>query len=628
MTSEKEITSTEKLLNVIRGRSDPETGRRELLSEGRGVFSGRSLRQKGPSLGIDISHNRIRVVKVEPVPHKNWRLVDYASVPIPPDYSRGTQQFKGFLKDTLRQLCGSPGTISLWAILPMADVEVRNISVPKVARKELHNVVLWSAKKESPFEEEHTVFDFEIQGDVIESGIEKLGVLFYAAPKKEVDELNALFTAAGYPLTGVTVAPLALQNIFRTGWIPAHKRTVASLYIGRGWSRIDIFSEGNLVMTRGIKAGLNSMAESLIDEYAKWREQAAASKEQTKISGYQETVIEMAPAPEAVKIEQARELLQALSNDSKSDDEPARTFGLDNERVFHMITPALERLVRQVERTFEHYVVNMGRESIGAIYVSTAMDISQSMVDYISSQLGIPGDVLDPLDPDHIAVEGLTAPETPSERTAFVPALGVALSSASHTLNLIFTRQDKARRKKHILTNVTAAAVLCAVMVLSVGWYLWLDRVADQKSTRVALLEESLARDIPVDETLLMRMAADFRSRQEAQAETRNRYLAVALLGEVLAITPETIKLMSFGAELGRGAPGAPPGRSVRTATMDGFVTGGHDDLETDLIDYVMRLQKSPLFDRVVINTRSSQLLEGEDVLRFSLAAALNGVAQ
>ena len=49
--------------------------------------------------------------------------------------------------------------------------------------------------------------------------------------------------------------------------MPAPEGTIATLFIGNEFSQIDIFSAANLTMTRGIKAGLSSMVEALVDRF-------------------------------------------------------------------------------------------------------------------------------------------------------------------------------------------------------------------------------------------------------------------------------------------------------------------------------------------------------------------------
>lgn len=88
----------------------------------------------------------------------------------------------------------------------------------------------------------------------------------YTAVRTEINELKDLFNKAGFPLSGISIVPFAFQSLLRTGRIDSQQMHVASLYIGRDWSRIDIFSEGNLMLSRGIKAGVKTMLEALRTE--------------------------------------------------------------------------------------------------------------------------------------------------------------------------------------------------------------------------------------------------------------------------------------------------------------------------------------------------------------------------
>ena len=205
---------------------------------------------------------------------------------------------------------------------------------PKSRKNRLDNVVYWTAKKEAPFDEKEMIFDFKLQGEVIEQGIPKLAAMVYTAPRQEVEELKNLFSRIGWPLTGITIAPFSIQNLFRTEWIPSPEGTIASLFIGTDFSRIDIYAEGNLVMTRDIRAGLNSLVDALAD----WFNEMKTN-----------------PDGPALTPEQGRKILQSLSPDSPPLQETDAGFGLGKEAIFEKIEPALDRLARQVERTFEHY---------------------------------------------------------------------------------------------------------------------------------------------------------------------------------------------------------------------------------------------------------------------------------
>lgn len=152
---------------------------------------------------------------------------------------------------------------------------------------------------------------------------------------------------------------------------------MASLFIGNDFSRIDIYAQGNLVMTRGIKAGISSMLESVLEGL---NEKAAA-----------------AGAGEPLDKDKARKILFSLSPDSPPLVEGDAGYGLMEEEIWEMILSALERLVRQVERTFEYFTVNLGNERVDKIYVSGAMNAYRRIAEYVGEQLNIGSDIFDPM---------------------------------------------------------------------------------------------------------------------------------------------------------------------------------------------------------------------------------------
>ena len=279
MSSPKDISSTEKLLDLIRSDEQPDKApdalpifppNREQPDEahdalpvfppkktGTGNISN-FFAKKSVSVGVDIGYDELKLVKVNQPSSGQWKLLNYKKIPIKTGISRDTSEFAGFLKSELTQFCGSGKDFNLWGLIQSDNTNVQSIHIPKVGKKQLENTVYWTAKKNINFDEKETILDFEVQGEVVESGITKLSVLVCTAPKREVGEMKNLFNSIGFPLVGLTVAPFALQNLFRTDWMPFPGQTVATLCIGDSSSRIDIFSDGNLVMTRGIRAELTA----------------------------------------------------------------------------------------------------------------------------------------------------------------------------------------------------------------------------------------------------------------------------------------------------------------------------------------------------------------------------------
>ena len=83
-----DITSTEKLLDIIRGKkkaSQPAAlaDKTPLPSPPKKIklaFAGKVSLQKSILVGIDIGHDFLRLVKTTRSSDKNWQLLDYQSI--------------------------------------------------------------------------------------------------------------------------------------------------------------------------------------------------------------------------------------------------------------------------------------------------------------------------------------------------------------------------------------------------------------------------------------------------------------------------------------------------------------------------------------------------------------------
>ena len=86
MSSRKDISSTEKLLDLIRSDEHPETPPDPPPSfppknAGKENVSG-FLAKRSVSVGVDIEHDELKLVKVKQLSGGQWRLLDYRKVPI------------------------------------------------------------------------------------------------------------------------------------------------------------------------------------------------------------------------------------------------------------------------------------------------------------------------------------------------------------------------------------------------------------------------------------------------------------------------------------------------------------------------------------------------------------------
>jgi len=137
-----------------------------------------------------------------------------------PDISFKSPEFVAFLRESLAAFCDGPKGLELWTLVSSANADLWHMRIPKVLPRQVAEAVYGAAKKEKQFDDSQFILDFEVQGSVMDNGVEKLSVMAYVVPRNIVDERRDLFAAAGYPLTGATISPIALQTLFRAKWVP------------------------------------------------------------------------------------------------------------------------------------------------------------------------------------------------------------------------------------------------------------------------------------------------------------------------------------------------------------------------------------------------------------------------
>jgi len=508
--------------------------------------------------------------------------------------------------------------MNLWANISTAGVDVRNIRIPKVSKKQMETAIYWTVRKEAPFDEKESIFDFEVQGEVVDQGVPKLSVMVYTAPQSEVEELRRLFVRSGFPLSGISITPFAVQNLLRTKLFTPHKGSMATLFIGNDFSRIDIYAESNLVMTRGIKAGTKSMLESLQEKISE------------KVQVYAGEVENTLP----VTLDHARKLLYSLSPDSPHDEELSGEYRLTRPEIFNMALPALSRLIQQVERTFKYYEFNSGYEKVNKLYISSTINMYRPLIDYVGDQLGIERDVLDPLGQNNFLSLQDGKIDTVSESIAFTPALGLALSDISHTPNFIVTFRDKEKQasliriNKLIIFGFIASFLICTTIFVYQGHLL---KVRKAERTRV---ESELTSFNPrLDQTAVLQMALALKN----QHPDSERYLVIALISELSELTPSHVQILGIKANVSeelktkvadaKNAVSAggkqETAKTVHLLEIEGMINGERKILESLLAQYVMKLGASSLFSDISIQKNAVEPLGKGEMLHFTLNAKI-----
>lgn len=642
-TSRSEISSTEKLLDVIRGdassagkTSGPVQPERKRGKPGFFRIKTIPFRKK-IVIGIDVGHNTLSMVKVEQIKDGRCRLLGYRSIPYPPGISPKNPSFSDFLREAVLDFGGCERGVIVWGLMSSGQVEVRHIRIPQMARKQVFNAVYWTVKKEFLFDEKENILDFEIQEDVTEKGIPKTSVMVYTVPRQDLRTVTDLFARSGIRLTGVTIAAFAIQNLFRAQWFPPQNKAVACLYIGNNFSRIDIYAHENLVLTRGIRTGMNSMIESIVESFNEGKGTIAIDI--TDEMGEHLSVPAAYSGIRTMTTEDARRLLSNLCLERTLTDKEDAVFCLNEQQVLEMLSPAVGRLARQMERTIEHYTGTPGSESVGKVFVSGTVATFKGLVDRIGQQLGMEKEILDPLAPSFALLSDVAPPDSVAERSNYNATFGLALSDISRTPNVLFTFDKKEERESVKRVNRGILTAFLGVMATLLGVFFWMGHVAAVKNAEVARLQNALAQYVPVvDPNMLLMFAGNVKKQQQLLKQKSHNTLGLAVLGELSTLTPDNIRLLSitadFGAMAAKGpktptqgpSPAPPPSPGQKDPTtakglvLDGIVKGERQMLESALARYLLKLGTSPLFvnPSVHTSTMESNSTEGE-ILHFTI---------
>ena len=617
MARKDEISSTEKLLDLIRDTPVPPSTANETgaaSSRHPGLLNALTFK-KPIGIGVEIGNSDIKVAKINRISDKSFELLDYEIAHVDRIDTFDTPHLVTALADKLSRFCNGLKRYEIWCCIASAKVETRCIRIPKLPKKQIANAVFWTFSKEVAFSEKEMLLDFRILGDVKDNGTIKTQVMTFTIPISETQALKRLFSKTGYPLSGISIVPFAIQNLLRTAIVQAAGKNTCCLFIGRDWSRITIYVDGNLILSRGIKAGMHSMIEALANHF-----RSPAVNDSPGVP-------DMADGKSG---EQDRQAVAARDDFYRFLDAaavPGKITAAAAQApvdIFEAILPAVERLVKQVERTIAHFSMHFRQPGVNEILISGRVTGSPVIISHIGNQLGVPVNVLNPFPTPHPFTQKVTIPESPAVKESFVPAIGIGLSSNDLTPNFLFTyrHREKRDRARKIRIGISAACVVFLGLLLC--GFLWQENRIKTKATEVIRLSQKRdAFNVPLTRELVMALYAKVNQKRNRISTLSNRYYSAAVMAEVSQIVPPNIQLITLRADM--AAPSKPASRKAApTLVIEGIVTGEKIRFETELASYLLNMEASPLFSNPVIKNKRLQFLDDVPVLRFTISSNLH----
>lgn len=259
-------TSSEKLLRMIRGAGvtaaagrDEAMAREVAADAPRARGGGFSFWRSRAVVGVDVSRRGVAVAAVRGRDGE-FEVLALEKADIDPSLSFDSDEFSRILGAVVSRACLHIPHPEIWCGVSSSQADMRLVGVPKVPSSQRDNAVFWTARKELSFDEKNVIFDYEDRGELVDKGAVKTAVFAHTIPRDAVARRRMAFERAGYSLAGMTLTAFADQNVFRSGCLPPPPGGAATLHVGDNWSRLEIYRDGNLVFTRGIKAAMTALA--------------------------------------------------------------------------------------------------------------------------------------------------------------------------------------------------------------------------------------------------------------------------------------------------------------------------------------------------------------------------------
>ncbi len=558
------------------------------------------------NVAIDIQPGMIHLVKTK-IGKQGNELLAYQSVPY--DYDRDSgpehlfehQPFREVLFRALSEFVSGAGRQEIWCSYSFCrPVALANITIPRLAEAEIANAVFWSAKRELELDETASLFDFSVLQTLDEASQPKLQTLVTLVPRHEVQGVETMFKEAGFRLTGLTFPAAAIQNFLNQDDTVSPDEPVVYFTVRRASSFIDLFYQGRMFFSREIKTGSDSFVEALLDQ-----------------AGAQDMVIDE---------ETARGyLFPTFAGPEAGNDELLGQLNLDGMKV-------IERLTRQLVRTFEYCGTTFKTPAVGRIITSGEFTLAPPILEAIEARIGIRCSVIDPLSSSVFARAGQFSS---GGAINLQVSVGLSLSDRERTANFLFTYADRQREAAtRRVNNVIAIVTICLTVLCGLVFALEFKKELGQKARIVAMQVEldkkyqaeprSQSGDY-VSQSIqkVMQFHKDNRARL-------NRFAAIAIVGELVRAVDKGINLTDLRLDFNspKSAKKAPvaqaagqPAKKAASGTMTlaGYVAAPENNQEFVLMNLLKSLTNLSLLKDPTLKTKEKAVCNQQEVLRFEI---------
>jgi type IV pilus assembly protein PilM len=360
-------------------------------------------------IGLDIGSSTVKAIKLKKL-KDGYELVGAEIINLT---SESVEELDPDVRsslyiNTIKKILAHKNIASKKAVtaIPGDSAIIRYIKVPYMPAEELKNVVPYEAEQYIPLGMDQVVFDYQVLSEAEEENQKKMEVLLVAVKNDTMNQHLELLKGAGILPFMIDVDAFALCNAYS---LNAHDEadtgvradTVAVINMGAKFTTITILEKGVPHLTRDVNIGGNNFTKEIQREFSLNFPQAEELKKQ-----------------HAMIMVESDELL--LSSAPSSDDDKSS-------RIFEAITPALNKLLNDVRRSFDYYESTVKKKPVQKILLSGGSSKIKNIDRFLSERLGIPVEINYPFKNININSKNFDFDYLRANAVHFNVALGLAL---------------------------------------------------------------------------------------------------------------------------------------------------------------------------------------------------------
>lgn len=210
------------------------------------------------------------------------------------------------------------------------------MTFPRMPLREIREAVPWEIRGQISFPPEEAIIDVQVLGEIVEGDARKLRILVGALPLEAAERWARIFVKAGIRPRTMTTSCVALQ-----AWLSrsplGREDGLAVLDLGAGFSELAIYERSALRFVRRLPVAGNDLTRSLT-------EVLATPQGRIQLSW-----------PEAEEVKTTAGI---------SPGGPPETPRLTHTQILSLMGPHLERLARELRRSFETYAAEMKEDHV------------------------------------------------------------------------------------------------------------------------------------------------------------------------------------------------------------------------------------------------------------------------